>query len=153
MYEAIAKVVNTCGDAAPGWVARLLRQATPLSTKDTVARTAAWSLLDRRLTDSVRVLALDQTQTTERRRYFLRLLARYVSPIAAVDDRHINDDPSPSVILAAQDADGVLGTWPPNAESRNRARGTIHQMGETDPDATLRKLAALVYDELQYYLP
>jgi hypothetical protein len=106
----MAKVVHACGDAAPGWIARMLREATPLSTRDTVARSGAWALLDRRLIDSVRVLAIDHAQTTERRRYFLRLLARYVSPTAAVDDRHINDGLSPSVILAAQDADGVVGT-------------------------------------------
>ena len=151
MFEALAKVVHTCGHSAPGWVARMLRQASPLSTTDSVARLGAWSLLDRRLIDSVRVLALDQTQTTERRRFFLNLLARYAAVDVVVDGGTMDSD-APAVLSTVVDPGGLLGTWPPNTESRNRARATIRQMSESDPDATLRRLAGYVYVELPDYM-
>jgi len=151
LYMAMAKAVRCPGDG-PRIIATVLRQATPLSTLDTIARQGAYALLDRRLTDSVRVLATDPTQTTERRTLFLRLLTRYAAANAAVDASQINSQPTPSVLLAVQDAGGVLGTYPPDATSRNNARATIHHMSLNDSDATLRKLAGLVYVQLQDYM-
>ena len=151
-YVEMATMVN-CGDAAPGTIVKMLRQFAPRSAGDTLARQGAWALLDTRLVDSIGVLALDVNQTTERRLFFLRLLTRSAALNAAVDDRGIHNPETPSVLLAAGDAGGVLGTSPPTAESRKRARATIQTMGLRDPDPTLRKLAGLVYEELKYYMP
>jgi hypothetical protein len=109
-YHAIAKAVNACGNGGPIMIARALRAAAPLSTADTVARTGAYALLDRRLADSVRVLARDQSQTTERRRYFLRLLTRYVAANASIDERFVDAD-APSVLVPVSDGGGVVGWW------------------------------------------
>ena len=108
----------------------MLRQVTSRSAADTVALHGAWALLDTRLTDSIRVLALEVNQPTERRLFFLRLLTRYAAPNAAVDDRGVNAE-APSVLLAAHDPGGVVGTNPPTADSRNYARATILTMGSS----------------------
>ena len=129
----------------------MLRQATPLSTKDTIARIGAWALLDRRLTDSLRVLATDQTQTTERRRFFLSLLVRYAAPNAVIDEGSL-DSGAPAVLSTMLDPGGVHGTWPPNTQSHGVVLYTIQQMASNDPDARLRKLAAQVYTELPNYV-
>jgi len=147
----MATMVN-CGDAAPGTIVKMLRQFAPRSAGDTLARQGAWALLDTRLVDSIGVLALDVNQTTERRLFFLRLLTRSAALNAAVNESQMNSD-APSVLTSVIHPGGVLGTRPPTAESRNRARATIQTMGLRDPDPTLRKLAGLVYEELKYYMP
>jgi len=150
-YVEMATMVN-CGDAAPGTIVKMLRQFAPRSAGDTLARQGAWALLDTRLVDSIRVLALDVNQTTERRLFLLRLLTRSAALNAAVNESQMNSD-APSVLTAVLHPGGVLGTSPPTAESRNRARATIQTMGLRDPDPTLRKLAGLVYEELKDYMP
>jgi hypothetical protein len=153
LYQAMAKALRGCPNDGPQIVANALRQAPALSTRDTVARQGAWALLDRRLVDSLHYIALDPAQTTERRRFFLRLLTRYVAPNATVDDRQISSEDSPSVLQAVSDAGGVVGTSPITAESKNTARYTIQYKRDHDADPTLRKLAGLIDQQLQYYGP
>src|SRR5215218_6633376 len=150
-YVEMATMVN-CGDAAPGTIVKMLRQFAPRSAGDTLARQGAWALLDTRLVDSIGVLALDVNETIERRLFFLRLLTRSAALNAAVNESQMNSD-APSVLTSVIHPGGVLGTRPPTAESRNRARATIQTMGLRDPDPTLRKLAGLVYEELKDYMP
>ncbi len=148
---ATAKIIN-CGDMAPGTVVATLRRATPNSTRDTLAQAAAFNLFDRRLLDSVRVLALDASQSAARRQVYLRLLTRYAAPLAAVDTTALNAE-SPKVLGAGGDGVGVQGTSPLGVEGRNSARATIQAMGYHDPDPRLRKLASLVGDQLQPFMP
>ena len=148
---AMAKMVN-CGDAAPAGSVKMLRQVTSRSTADTIAITGAWALLDRRLVDSIGVLALDASQPRERRLVFLRLLTRYVAPSAGIDTSEVNYQ-VPSVLTSMQDSEGVIGTNPITFDGRNVARARIQSMSIHDADTTLRKLAALVYQELQADYP
>ena len=148
---AMARMVN-CGDLAPGGIVKMLRQVNPRSIADTVARQGAWALLDNRLMDSVRVLAVSANQATERRLFFLRLLTRYAALNAGVNDKAANLADAPSVLFAVHHPGGVVGTNPLTTDGRNRARATIRTMGLQDTDATLRKLAGLVYEELRYYM-
>jgi hypothetical protein len=141
-----------CGDAAPGGIVELLRQGTPHSENDTLALQGAWALLDNQLMDSIRVLAVDVKQPTERRLFFLRLLTRYTAPNAAVDESQMDSD-APSVLTSVIHPGGVVGTNPLTPDGRIRARATIQTMGFHDPDPRLRKLAGLVYEELKYHLP
>jgi hypothetical protein len=147
---ATAKIIH-CGDMAPTTVAATLRRATPNSTRDTLAQAAAFTLFDRRLLDSVRVLALDASQTAARRQVYLRLLTRYAAPLAAIDTTSLGQEP-PKVLGAGGDGDGVVGTSPLGLEGRNWARATIQTMGFHDPDPRLRKLANAVGDQLQFFM-
>jgi hypothetical protein len=150
-YGAMSRMVN-CGDAAPGGIVELLRQGTPHSENDTLALQGAWALLDNQLMDSIRVLAVDVKQPTERRLFFLRLLTRYTAPNAAVDESQMDSD-APSVLTSVIHPGGVVGTNPLTPDGRIRARATIQTMGFHDPDPRLRKLAGLVYEEPKYHLP
>jgi hypothetical protein len=63
--DQIAEAWNVlvgCGDAAPPAIAAAIRSAPLNSAKDTLALLAAWSLADRRLVDSIIVLAKDPSQ-------------------------------------------------------------------------------------------
>jgi hypothetical protein len=150
LYGAMSRMVN-CGDAAPGGIVKMLRQVTLRSTADTVARQGARALLDNRMMDSIRMLAVDVDQPTERRTFFLRLLTRYAAPNAGIDESQMNSD-APTVLTTVIHPGGVVGTSPMTADGKSRARATIQSMGSHDPDATLRKLAGLVHAELKYYV-
>jgi hypothetical protein len=151
LIAATATIIR-CGDIAPATVATALRRATPNTTRDTLAQFGAASLFDRRLLDSVRVLALDYSQPTARRQAYLHLLTRYASPIAAIDVRSLDRDDAPKVLGAGDGEGGVDGTQPLGVDGRNLARATIQTMGWHDPDPRLRKLANLVGEQLQAFM-
>jgi hypothetical protein len=149
VVSAMAKIVH-CGDIAPGTIVAALRRATPNTTRDTIAHAGAWSLFDRRLLDSVRVLALDYSQPTARRIAHLQLLTRYAVPSVAVDTSSIHHD-HPSVLVSMTDGGGWQGTRPLGLEDRKWARASIQAMAHRDPDARLRKLAGLVAEQLGFH--
>lgn len=115
-----------------------------------VARATAYLILDRRLADSVRSLAVDPAQTVGRRTYFLRLLTRYATPNVGLNESATGTQGG-SAVLSLADPTGKIGQLPMNREARNRVRATIASMGNQDPDANLRRLAAMVATELQSY--
>jgi hypothetical protein len=141
-----------CGVVAPGVVASALRRARPNSTADTVVTTAAWQTFDRRLVDSIRVMAVDTRQTRSRRMLYLQLLTRYALPGTGIDDDALGSESRWVLHSSAQFFDRSarpFGTLLILKEDRTRIVATIAEMGRHDPDEPLRRLAGKVAVELE----
>ena len=140
---------------APGTIAGALRHARPNSTADTVVTTLATQTFDRRLVDSIRVMAVDSSQSTVRRTLCLQLLTGYALPGTFVDTEAIGHE-SFSVLrrnsLWVTEASRPFGTRLILKEDRARILATIAAMGRQDPDDSLRRLAARVVPELEHLL-
>ena len=147
-----ANTILGCGNVGAGTIASALRRATPNTTADTIASNLAFLTFDRRLADSIRVIALDSSQSTERRTLYLRLLANYVAPGTGIDvdagKRGSSRVLHRSVHAAVETRSGPFGTWPMRAEDRASVLATIVVMGARDPDEKLRRLAERVGKEL-----
>ena len=147
-----ASTIMGCGTVAPGVVASALRSAKPNSTADTVASILAVQTFDRRLVDSIRVMAVDSSESTPRRTFYLQLLARYALPGTVVDTEAASH--GSTWVLHRNLIWGTLGSRPFGTllilkEDRARIIATIAAMGRQDPDDGLRRLAALVAPELE----
>ena len=144
--------ILSCGIIAPGVIATALRRARLNSTADTVATTLAMQTFDRRLADSIRVMAVDSSQSTARRMLCLQLLTRYALPGTVVDTEAIGHE-SLSVlrrhILWVTEASRPFGTRLILKEDRARIVAAIAAMGRQDTDQGLRRLAARVAPELE----
>ena len=151
LFTAAGTIVN-CGDLAPGAIVAALRKAAPNSTLDTLVRYDAYSLLDRRLADSIRALAVDPNQSVGRRTLYLQLLARYAAPRVGVDTAAVTKKRFTAIVVQPR-ADGFAGNQPLTAADRARVRATISTMAAQDPNANLRELARMVYDDLGIYPP
>jgi hypothetical protein len=140
-------VMVTCGDAAPAAIVSAIRRATLNTGRDTLALLAAWSLADRRLVDSIIVLAKDPSQVNARRWQYLGLLTRYYDPSLTLDLSARG--PGGGIALAvATDAKTWGGNQPIDQAARDRAKAAIAWMGANDPSLELRRMAALVAQQL-----
>jgi hypothetical protein len=74
--DAIGRMLY-CPDTRVGTFTALLRRSPSSAVSDTLARLAAWTLLDPRLVDSVAVLSKDARQPRQKRVFYLALLTRY----------------------------------------------------------------------------
>jgi len=136
-------VIVKCGDDAPPTIVKALRLAVPFTVKDTLARHAAWTLADRRLTDSVIFLAKDAAQSSGRRKELMRLLAHYYNPVVTLYPLSASDSNS-SVLRYLLDAEPLEGNQPMVQSDRDRALSAIVWMKTNDPSLEVRKLAAAV---------
>jgi len=136
-----------CLSEAPGTIASGLRRATPGTVQDTVLQQGAYLLNDRRLVDSVRALAVDQSQALARRRLYLQLLTRYISPGTSIDMSAASAEKL-LALVGSGDEESVTGAQPIDEAARVRALGTIYSMKQSDSDTGLRTLANMVYHEL-----
>jgi hypothetical protein len=148
-----ASTMLGCGNIAPGTIASALRRATPNTTADTIATILAMRTFDRRLADSIRVVALDSNQSIARRTLYLQLLTSYALPGAVVDTEATSRG-SLSVLHRSLHLWAELGVRPfgtrlIRAEDRTSVLATIAAMGRQDPDEHLRQLAARVATELE----
>lgn len=144
--EAIGRTIY-CPDTRVAAFTVLLRGSRPNSIADTLARLAAWTLLDPRLVDSVAVLSKDARQPRQKRVFYLALLTRYSDCGISVDMSAI-DRPMAKVTGGISDACGSDDRHALPRADRDRARAAIAWMGEHDPDDRLRQLAAAVSEEL-----
>jgi hypothetical protein len=149
--EEAASTIVGCGDMAPTTIAKALRTALSGTVRDSAAQYAAWFLADRRLIDSVAVLGKDASQTVSKRRAFLKLLARYVVPSAAVYTENAQGA-SDYVLGVLSDADVVDGNQPITASDRARALDAIVWMGVNDPNLDVRRVANLAGAQLAEWL-
>ena len=151
-----ASTVLTCGNIAAGTIATALRRAAPNSILDSLAFAIAHYIYDRRLADSVRVFALDSTQSTSRRTSYLAILVNLASPGTIVRVDHLRN--GYHVLgrdwsrVGADDKLRVFGTRAMRDEDRARVLATIATMAVQDPDEDLRLLAERVAKELEQHL-
>jgi hypothetical protein len=139
-------VMIKCGDPAPPTIILALRQANANSARDTLAIDAAWALADRRLVDSIIVLAKDPTQLIARRSKYLALLTRDVNPDVA-----FTLGPSGSVRLATMgDVTPVTGNQPIDQPARNRSSAAIAWMSANDSNGDIRRWAAAIAKQLTW---
>lgn len=144
--------VMGCGVMAPGVIATAMRRARPNSTADTIVTTLAWQTFDRRLVDSIRVMAVDTRQTRSRRMLYLQLLTRYALPGTGIDDDALGSESRWVLHSSAQSFDRSarpFGTLLILKEDRTRIVATIAEMGRHDPDEPLRRLAGKVAVEVE----
>jgi len=145
-----ASHIFACLNDAPGAIATGLRRAPAGSVRDTVLNQAAYLLFDRDLVDSVRVLALDQSQALAKRLGYLQLLTRYVSPGTGIDLTAATSGKLMALAGAGGGQGGVPGVKPMDIATRDRAIDTMYSMKLNESDAGLRALANMVYHELYY---
>ena len=145
-----------CANIAPAIVVSALRRAAPNTSADTLASILAGIIFDRRLADSIRVMALDSSQSTERRMLYLELLASYALPGTVIRDGTVRraslvnvDNFQPPRKLLDEPVRPPFGTRLIRVEDRTRIVATIAAMGVQDPDEQLRRLAATVATELE----
>jgi hypothetical protein len=150
MFGAASRILG-CLDDAPGAVATGLRRATAGSMQDTVLTEDAYILFDRRLVDSVRALAVDQSQILAKRQSYLLLLTRYISPGTGIDFTAASTGKL-MTLSASGGREGVTGAEPIDGAARERALASMYSMKLNDSDAGLRALAGMVYDELSHRL-
>ncbi len=148
MFRAASRILGCPGDA-PGAIATGLRGATAGSMKDTVLAQDAYILFDRRLVDSVRALAVDQSQALAKRQRYLLLLTRYISPGTGIDFTAASTGKL-MALSASGGREGLTGLQPIDGSARERALASIYSMYQNDSDAGLRALASMVYHELYY---
>jgi hypothetical protein len=150
MFRA-ASHIFACLDDAPGTIATGLRRATSGSMQDTVLTEDASILFDRRLVDSVRALAVDQSQALAKRKRYLLLLTRYIWPGTGID---FNAAATGKLLAlsASSYRNEFPGSQPIDGSARERALAGIYSMKLNDSDAGLRALASMVYDELSHRL-
>lgn len=148
MFRAASHILGCLGDA-PGAIATGLRGATAGSMQDTVLTQDAHILFDRRLVDSVRALAVDQSQALAKRQGYLLLLTRYISPGTGIDFTAASTGKL-MALSASGGREGVTGSQPIDGSARERALLSIYAMKQNDSDAGLRALANMVYRELYY---
>jgi hypothetical protein len=156
---AATNALFRCGDITAGTVASALRRAKPNTTADTLATILAWVTFDRRLVDSIRVVAVDSSQSTARRTLYLQLLTNYAVPFTVVDTEAIKR--ATYFVLRRRQplhgnrkhlleaASAPFGTRLIRKEDRARAVATIAEMARHDPDENLRLLAGRVVTELE----
>jgi hypothetical protein len=155
LFSAASTIMGRCGTIAAGAIATALRRAAPNSTADTLAMVAAMNVYDRRLADSIGVVALDSSQSTTRRTLYLRILVNLAYPGMSVDvDAARRGGSALRVDLHRVGAHHhrAFGTRMMRAEDRARAIATIARMGIQDPDEDLRQLARVVAVELDQQL-
>jgi len=146
MFRAASRILGCLGDA-PGAIATGLRGAAAGSMQDTALTQDAYLLFDRRLVDSVRVLAVDQSQALSKRQGYLLLLTRYISPGTGIDFTAASTGKL-MALSGSGGREGVTGSQPIDGSARERALSSIYAMKQNDSEAGLRALASMVYHEL-----
>lgn len=146
-----SNTIIRCGDMAPSTIMAVLRTATPNSLRDSLGQRSAWSLADGRLLDSIAHLSRSPQASVARRTFALALLMRYIDPSAALNPAGATQRLKP-VIVTITDDDPIIGNVPIDDIRRTIALDFIGAVGTEDPDPTLRTLASIVKQKLEFRL-
>jgi hypothetical protein len=138
-----------CRESATAVIATMLRRARPNTVRDTLSFAAAFYLRDESMIDSLSALVQDFSQSTERRKSYMKLLTLYADCLSRVDDRPGWESRSSVVVFGGADACNVRYPLPLSPSVKKRARERVAWMGAHDPDAPLRELSRRAAEDLE----